>query len=721
MRSTLIAVFFLFVFNYEDFAQVNVQDSLALVALYNSTDGKNWNNHDSWLTLRPVSTWHGITVTGTRVTRISLSDNGLTGSIPPEIGNLTNLQILDLEENIGLWGSSIPPELGNLLNLQYLYLSSDFLTGNVPPELGKLTNLKHLYLGDNLSLTGSIPSELGNLINLQDLDLSDNELSDTIPSSLGNLSNLIRFYLSNNHLSGSIPTSFGALTNLQIFYLDNNQLSGSIPISFGALTNLQTFDLDNNQLSDSIPASVCNLAKLYSVNTSKNRFTFKSMELLGSKKNFANIYAPQATIPLYNQNNILSVSAGGTPSNDTFRLYKDGILVATQIADSTFKITATGQYNITANNAIATQLTLYSDTTTITTLLADTTTQVIQNITGNSPTDVSNGIYKLVTLTPTAGANALNGNVTTLVTIDPVVKVYNNQPYVSRHYDIIPATNPATSQATVTLYFTQQDFDDFNSYVTTNHLNISLLPTNGVNNGNVRISQLHGTFTGSSDPGNYNDSTSVLITPTVSWDNTDQWWTVTFPVTGFSGFYLSTGNFTLPITLTSFTASKNKTSVVLNWRTANEQNNAFFAIERSNNSNNNFKEVGKLNSKGNSDQTQQYLFEDFNPFNGGNYYRLKQVDKDGKTTYSKVVFVDFGELIAIKLYPNPVKDLLTLEGLTPNIKTNISIIGLQGSVLAKTTANNSTYSWNIKQLPAGTYYVRIEAGKNVTTLKFVKE
>ena len=178
---------------------------------------------------------------------------------------------------------------------------------------------------------------------------------------------------------------------------------------------------------------------------------------------------------------------------------------------------------------------------------------------------------------------------------------------------------------------------------------------------------------------------------------------------------------TLPITLTSFTANKNKTSVVLNWQTANEQNNAFFAIERSNNSNDNFNEVGRVNSKRNSNQTQQYLFEDFNPFSGGNYYRLKQVDKDGRTTYSKVVFIYFGKLIAIKLYPNPVKDVLTLEGLTANSKTNISIISLQGSALAKTTATNSTYTWNIKQLPAGTYYVRIEADKNVSTLKFVKE
>ncbi|HEY6978326.1 MAG TPA: T9SS type A sorting domain-containing protein [Chitinophagaceae bacterium] len=177
----------------------------------------------------------------------------------------------------------------------------------------------------------------------------------------------------------------------------------------------------------------------------------------------------------------------------------------------------------------------------------------------------------------------------------------------------------------------------------------------------------------------------------------------------------------LPVNIISFTAALKNKIVLLNWQTANEQNNAFFAIERSNNSNNNFKEVGRVNGKANSNQTQQYTFEDFNPLNGGNYYRLRQVDKDGKATYSKVVFIDLSKRIAIKLYPNPARDILMLEGLNANSMTKISIISVQGSAFAKTTTSTSTYTWNIKQLPAGTYYVKIESDKNVTTLKFVKE
>src|SRR3954453_12709686 len=78
---------------------VNKQDSLALIDLYNSTNGSNWNDHTNWLTKRPVKTWYGITVTGTRVTRIALYSNSLSGRIPSSLGNLVNLGVLYLNDN----------------------------------------------------------------------------------------------------------------------------------------------------------------------------------------------------------------------------------------------------------------------------------------------------------------------------------------------------------------------------------------------------------------------------------------------------------------------------------------------------------------------------------------------------------------------------------------------------------------------------------------------
>ena len=91
------------------------QDSLALVALYNATDGPNWTNNTNWLT-GPVPTWHGVFVSGGRVIGLLLSSNQLSGPIPTELSDLTNLRDLRLYDN-QLTGS-IPTELGNLANLR---------------------------------------------------------------------------------------------------------------------------------------------------------------------------------------------------------------------------------------------------------------------------------------------------------------------------------------------------------------------------------------------------------------------------------------------------------------------------------------------------------------------------------------------------------------------------------------------------------------------------
>ena len=107
-------------------------------------------------------------------TELNLPNSGLTGSIPPEIGNLTNLERLYLENN-QLTGS-IPPEIGNLTNQSVLNLENNQLTGSIPPEIGNLTSLDYLNLKNNL-LTGSIPSEIGNLTNLSTLNLSINQLT----------------------------------------------------------------------------------------------------------------------------------------------------------------------------------------------------------------------------------------------------------------------------------------------------------------------------------------------------------------------------------------------------------------------------------------------------------------------------------------------------------------------------------------------------------------
>ena len=116
-------------------AQVPVQDSLALAALYDSTDGANWTNNTNWLSSN-VSTWYGVTVTDGRVTHINLSYNNLVGAIPPEIGDLTSLIMLAMRNNQFI--RPLPPELGNLANLTELNLSFSQTPGAIPRELATL-------------------------------------------------------------------------------------------------------------------------------------------------------------------------------------------------------------------------------------------------------------------------------------------------------------------------------------------------------------------------------------------------------------------------------------------------------------------------------------------------------------------------------------------------------------------------------------------------------
>ena len=122
------------------------------------------------------------------------------------------------------------------------------MSGEIPAELANLSNLEDLDLSDN-QLSGEIPAELGNLSNLEDLDLSDNQLGGEIPAELGNLPNLRLLFLQGNQLSGEIPIELGNLPNLWSLHLADNQLSGEIPIELGKIPNLS---LDGNQLSGRI-------------------------------------------------------------------------------------------------------------------------------------------------------------------------------------------------------------------------------------------------------------------------------------------------------------------------------------------------------------------------------------------------------------------------------------------------------------------------------------
>ena len=264
-------------------AQIPQPERDALMALYNSTGGADWSNSTGWMGAAGTECdWYGITCLNGSVTELRLSGNSLSGSIPSELGRLTNLTTLDLAFN-SLSGS-IPSELGNLTNLTDLFLDINSLSGNIPSELGNLTNLAYLYLNNN-TLTGSIPSELGNLTNLIGLPLYNNSLTGSIPPELGNLSMLSSLHLGRNSLSGSIPSELGNLTNLTNLSLDENRLSGVIPPELGNLTNLTGMYLQNNSLRGSIPPELGSLINLTNLYLNDNSLTGRIPSELGNLTN----------------------------------------------------------------------------------------------------------------------------------------------------------------------------------------------------------------------------------------------------------------------------------------------------------------------------------------------------------------------------------------------------------------------------------------------------
>ena len=229
----------------------DLSDRAALTALYNATDGDNWEENDNWLTDAPLDEWEGVaTDENRRVIELELDNNDLSGQIPRELARLSNLESLNLYTN-QLTGT-IPTELDNLTNLRDLDLGNNHLSGQIPKELGNLTYLTSLLLDEN-ELVGAIPPKLGNLRELESLFLNDNQLTGQIPSELGNLINMEELWLNDNQFTGQIPSELGSLANLDTLLLGNNQLTGEIPPELGDLTELEELTLAGNNLTGCIP------------------------------------------------------------------------------------------------------------------------------------------------------------------------------------------------------------------------------------------------------------------------------------------------------------------------------------------------------------------------------------------------------------------------------------------------------------------------------------
>ncbi|KAL2509786.1 Leucine-rich repeat protein kinase family protein [Forsythia ovata] len=226
------------------------------------------------------------------IKELQLMNMHLSGNLAPELGQLSQLEILNFMWN-NLTGTLLK-EIGNIKSLKLLLLSGNRLTGSLPEEIGNLSEVDRIQIDQN-SISGPIPKSIINLKRLKHLHFNNNSLSGQIPVELTNVSTIYHLLFDNNNLTGHLPPELSKLPNLRILQLDNNNFSGSdIPaflrrfrklsenaylltsiaeISAGMGSpgsipvnklsdNMTTIDLSNNHLNGSIPESFSHLPKL---------------------------------------------------------------------------------------------------------------------------------------------------------------------------------------------------------------------------------------------------------------------------------------------------------------------------------------------------------------------------------------------------------------------------------------------------------------------------
>ncbi|KAB1227857.1 Tyrosine-sulfated glycopeptide receptor 1 [Morella rubra] len=265
------------------------------------------------------------------LTKLNLSNNNFTGSLPQSLMKCTNLVELILRKNLfegnitslnfsGLQQLTVL-DMGindftddsiahsdGFKNVQLLSIDGCYLTGQLPTWLSNLKKLEILVLSNN-SITGSIPNWFSTLPRLKHLDLGINHFSGEIPKELCSLPALISaqalesntnslilpifadnnraienqynsllfvfrgIWLNNNSLSGKISFEIGHLKLLHVLDLSDNNFSGNIPNQMSKLTNLQILNFSTNQLSGEIPVSLANLNFLAEFSVANNNLS----------------------------------------------------------------------------------------------------------------------------------------------------------------------------------------------------------------------------------------------------------------------------------------------------------------------------------------------------------------------------------------------------------------------------------------------------------------
>ncbi len=315
-----------------------------------------------------------------------------------------------------------------------------------------------------------------------------------------------------------------------------------------------------------------------------------------------------------------------------------------------------------------------------------TCTQYPVSASGTSYLDTAS--CSIVSTIAPSGNSPVQGIIKVCVSRQSTVPVIAGIPYVQRFYDIEPLKDPSVSTSTLTLYYTQEEFDNYNTVAAGfPKLPVSATDLQGI--ANVRIQQDHG-FSLTGEPGSFN-GTTVFIDPldaNIVWNGGNMRWEVTFDVTGFSGFFVNTVVNVLPVSLLRFYGKEKPGEIILHWETENEMNASHFEILRSNDASN-YNSIGRVNAQNRSNGA-TYDFKDPDPLEGGNFYKLLIVDKDNSQRYSPVLKINrVQNYTQVEISPNPAikqTKISVKNGCTG--KVQMDIYDIQGKKVKSVLAGN---------------------------------
>jgi Leucine rich repeat len=249
-----------------------------LAVLYFSLNGKWWLNNTDWLSSHHECLWYSDRQqcdSNDHWIILSMPRNNVSGTLPQDLGYLSHLEQIWLENNV-IWGR-IPKEAASLARLEVLSLAENALSGSMPTEIGMLRSLEYLQLSYN-RLSGQIPTAIGRLTNLRSLDMSHNAFTGTV----GFLSS----GLEKSRLKDA--PELGFLPNLSDIFLRENMLTGTIPHEISRLANLYQVDFSGNALTGPIPSELYVRIKLACVLFRSRQVAQKVVSMVSHISDFFN-------------------------------------------------------------------------------------------------------------------------------------------------------------------------------------------------------------------------------------------------------------------------------------------------------------------------------------------------------------------------------------------------------------------------------------------------